>query len=240
MLGKITLKDIATLVIIPARAGSKGIYKKNLKMLNNKPLIQHTIDFAKTVQEVSAIVVSTDDKEIEQLSLSLGVDVVQRPKDLSTDVSIVKDAIQYTVRKLEEDGYIIHNILLLEPTSPLRKASDIIEVISKLESGDVDSVATFSKSSISPGRLWKIDGGRLSVYLDGSNPWLPRQQQPVAYELNGLVYGFSRESLMKYESENSILVGNIDYVLINRDTVDIDNELDFLIAEKIIESGGIR
>lgn len=229
------INEHKVLAIIPARGGSKGILKKNIKVLNGKPLIQYTIDIAKEVPDISKIIISTDDNDIIDLSISLGVDVIKRPAELSTDSSLVKDAIQYTVKKLEEEGNVIKYILLLEPTSPLRKVEDIQKVIDKLKHNENDSVATFSKSCISPGRLWKIDNNKLSTFFKGSNPWLPRQQQPDAYELNGLVYGFTRKSLIKYKNEDSILVGNIDYVIVDRQVIDIDTMMDFLIVEKIME-----
>lgn len=226
---------LEVLALIPARGGSKGILRKNLKELCGKPLIQHTIDIAKKIKSINKIVVSTDDKEIASVSEMLGASVVMRPKELSGDTSLVKDAIQYTVHELERKGYTIKYILLLEATSPLRKVKDIESCIEAMKNNNVDSVATFSTSCISPGRLWRIEDGSLSPYIEGENPWLPRQQQPQAYELNGLVYGFTRESLEKYADNMSLLVGNIMPVVTDGHVVDIDTEIDFSIVEKIME-----
>ncbi len=228
--------NIEFLVIIPARGGSKGVPRKNLKELAGKPLIQHSIEITKGIENIDKIVVSTDDDEIAAVSKSFGAEVVKRPDELSGDRSLVKDAIIHTVKCLENEGNTIQYILLLEATSPLREAEDIQECIKKLRENDADCVATFSESCISPGRLWKIDGNNLETYIEGSNPWLPRQQQPKAYELNGLVYGFTRESLSKYKDEASILVGEIIPVITKNHVVDIDTEVDFIIVEKMMES----
>ena len=223
------------LVIIPARGGSKGIPKKNIKLLKGKPLIQYSIDVAKKSKYVDKIVTSTDCEDIASIALSLGSEVIMRPCYLSEDFSLVKEAIQYTVKILEEFNQFFEYIFLLEPTSPLRTLEELDLCIKTLSKNNIDSVATFSNSCISPGRLWKIENEKLSNYIEGSNPWLPRQQQPIAYELNGLVYGFTRESLEKYKNSDSILVGEIGPIIVKNQVIDIDNEIDFIVAEKIME-----
>ena len=223
------------LVIIPARGGSKGVHKKNIKILNGKPLIQYSIDVAKKSRYVDKIVVSTDCSEIANVALGLGSEIIERPSTLSQDLSLVKDAIQYTVNELEKNNNYFEYIFLLEPTSPLRTIKELELCIKILARDNFDSIATFSNSCISPGRLWKIENNKLTSYIEGSNPWLPRQQQPIAYELNGLIYGFTRKSLKEYKDSNSILVGKIGPVISENYVIDIDDEIDFIVAEKIME-----
>lgn len=230
---------INVLAIIPARGGSKGIPGKNIKSMAGKPLIQHTIDLARSCKEINRIVVSTDDEKIQAVCQSIGTEVILRPNELSSDTSLVIDAIKYTVNEIEKTNTKITNILLLEPTAPLRTISDIEQCIDALQKTGTDSVATFSQSRISPNRLWSIKENQLSPYLSDANPWLPRQRQPQAYELNGLVYGFTCNALKKNTDSPSLLMGKIYPVITDHHVIDIDDLFDWFLVEKIIEDGQI-
>lgn len=226
------------LAIVPARGGSKGVPKKNIKHLNGKPLITYPLSDAFESKYVNKVVVSTDSKEIGELAESNGAEVVYRPKELATDTSLVIDAIIYTVNYVEEQGFKPDLVLLLEPTSPFRFNKLIDQSIELLMHNKYDSVTTITPSGISPNRLWKVNekSGELAPYLEGADPFLPRQKQPRAFELTGQIYVFKPEFLKMERSNNSLLFGKVGSLIVDEATaIDIDTEVDFVVAEAILK-----
>jgi N-acylneuraminate cytidylyltransferase len=220
------------IAIIPAREGSKGIIDKNIRILGEKPLLAWPIDIAKQSKYIDRIIVSTDGEKINNVAKEFGAEVIKRPKSLSQDDSLVIDAIKYTINELKNQGDKIDFVVILEATSPLRNVDDVDSIIELLL--EYDSAATFVEASLNPHRAWKINGNYVTTFLEGVTPWLPRQKLPTAYQLNGAVYGFRVDGL----NGNSIspLFGNIAPVIMPPErSLDIDNEIDFLIAEIIIK-----
>jgi len=233
---RIHMEEKNTLAIIPARGGSKGIPGKNIKEFAGKPLIVHSIEASLKCPLVNRTVVSTDDDKIAEVSIAHGAQVIKRPNELATDSSLVIDAIKYTVRKVEEEGDEVDIVILLEPTSPFRRAEDLEKCIQILLEDKADSVATFTNSDVSPNRLWRVSEDIVEPYIEGAVPWLPRQKQPKAHELTGQIYGLSKKVLFEKEDSISLLLGRIYPVITPRETaLDIDTELDFMVAEKIME-----
>jgi CMP-N-acetylneuraminic acid synthetase len=226
---------IDVLAIIPARGGSKGIPGKNIKLMAGKPLIRYSIDMALNCSRIDKVVVSTDDEVIAQVSEEAGAEVIMRPPELATDQSLVMDAIRYTIDQVENQYGSVSYFVLLEATAPLRRMDDVEDSITALKQPGVDSVATFSAAKVSPNRMWRIEGDTLSTFIEGANPWLPRQKQPQAYELNGLVYGVSVDAMKRNLHTNSLMIGKIHPVISRHNVVDIDDLDDWFIAEKLIE-----
>ena len=226
-------------VLIPARSGSKGIKNKNVYPLNGKPLIEWSIIEAKKVEGIDRVIVSTDGDLISQVAKCMLVEVMPRPAELSQDGSLVIDTIRYTISELSKQGCRPDFLILIEPTSPLRNADDIKNVILELEKG-FDSVATFCKASLNPHRAWSINGGIPSVFIEGAVPWLPRQKLPNAWELNGAVYGINVENFFKHDGVN-LLFGNTSAIIMPEErSVDIDNLFDLDIVEKIMIKRGVQ
>ena len=226
-------------VLIPARSGSKGIKNKNVYPLNGKPLIEWSIIEAKKVEGIDRVIVSTDGDLISQVAKCMLVEVMPRPAELSQDGSLVIDTIRYTISELSKQGYHPDFLILIEPTSPLRNADDIKNVILELEKG-FDSVATFCKASLNPHRAWSINGGIPSVFIEGAVPWLPRQKLPNAWELNGAGYGINVENFFKHDGVN-LLFGNTSAIIMPEErSVDIDNLFDLDIVEKIMIKRGVQ
>lgn len=221
-------------VVIPARAGSKSIPDKNIRMIAGKPLIGWSIDVAKKTKYVDRVIVSTDGDVISQISKEFGAEVFHRPPELARDDSLVIDAIRCVIAELTDSGYDADCIVLLEPTSPLRLPSDVDDVIEKLVLGEYDSVATFREAELNPHRAWKIVDGQVKTFIDGAVPWLPRQKQPEAWQLNGAVYGFVASRL---PSEGiSILFGKIGCITMPHDrSLDIDDKVQFMMAESMLK-----
>lgn len=220
------------IAIIPARAGSKSVKDKNIKPLGGKPLIAWPIDVAKKSKYIDRIIVSTDGDKIKKVAENYGAEVYLRPEELAQDQSILIDTLRHLIKQLKEEKETAEFMVILEPTCPLRSIEDVDKVIEKLLTND--SVATFIEAELNPHRAWKIDDGKVKTFIEGAVPWLPRQELPKAYQLNGAVYGFR---LNKLPAEGiSVVFGKTAAVLMPKErSVDIDFDMDFIIAEHIIK-----
>ena len=224
------------LAIIPARGGSKGIPGKNLKELGGKPLLYWPIDAALEVKGIDKVAVSTDDQKIKEAAIAREVVVVDRPDYLAGDRSLVIDAIRYTVNEFEKRGEYFDITILLECTSPFKNTSHIEQAIDLIETGKADSVTTFKESCVSPGRLWSVSENEVKPFLETSEPFMPRQKQPKAWQLTGEVYAFRTDLLKKETKAISLLLGHV--VPIISDSIldiDIDSEIDLELAEILIK-----
>jgi N-acylneuraminate cytidylyltransferase len=219
--------------VIPARGGSKSVPGKNIRLLGGKPLLAWSIDGAQQVSEIDRIIVSTDDAQIASVAREYGAEVYPRPPHLATDAALVIDALKDLVCTLQSQRETAEMLLLLEPTCPFRTAEDVRGCLLLLASGDYDSVATFTDAELNPHRAWKIEGQTPEIFVPGANPWIPRQQLPEAYQLNGAVYAVQIPGLAA--SMQSILFGRIGAVKMPRArSVDIDDATDFLVAEHLV------
>lgn len=226
--------DKRILAIIPARGGSKGLPKKNIRELCGKPLIGYAIEALRHSVYDIEIIISTDSKEIADVGERYGVKTVFRPAELATDTALVKDAMIYTLKYLRGIGKEYDCVLLIEPTSPLRESIDIDKSLDMFLSDEKnDCLATFSRLIHPVTRLWKIENNEPIVYLEGANPFKPRQKQEYAYYMNGLVYVFNVTTLLHNMSE-TLFVGKQVALVTEREVVDIDNEFDFFLAEQIL------
>lgn len=221
--------------IIPARGGSKGVPRKNIKHLDDKPLIAHSIEVAQKSSLITDIVVTTDDDEIAAVSRTYGAEVIMRPPELARDDSKVMDAVRHVIREKEKEEYLYDLLILLEPTAPFRIVEDISRSVALLLDNNADSVATFSKTEIPPTRLWEIENDVPQPLIPGSDPFLPRQQQKIGYALNGLVYVLRVSMLYKFPDADSFLLGKkMAHITPVERAIDIDNEYDFKLAEFFI------
>lgn len=229
------LDDDRVIAVIPARGGSKTIPYKNIKPLLGKPLIGWTIEVAKRVSLIDRIVVSTDDEQIASVAKGYGVEVMERPRHLAQDDSLPVDVLIDLVARLRKAGETAKYLVYLEPTSPLRQPSDILKCVQILadETSGFHSVATFCEASLNPYRSWRKVGNSYRKFIAEANPWLPRQQLPAAYQLNGAVYAFIVDQLSP--TRRSILPKPVGGVIMPKErSVDIDDHFDFLIAELLL------
>ena len=217
------------LVVIPARGGSKGIPRKNIRLLDNKPLISYSIGIAKSSEYVDDVVVTTDDSEIALLSEKFGASVIRRSEDLSRD-DVPLDPVVYDAmvkkEKLALDEYDI--VITLQPTSPLLKPETLDRAIEKFEDFGVDSV------------LSVVDDRHLSWGYDENNDrYFPnyierknRQFLPKDFRETGAILASRRQ----FVNEMSRLGTNIDLIEVSREeSVDIDNYEDWWIAENYLQ-----
>lgn len=223
------------IAVIPARAGSKSIPDKNINQVAGAPLISWSIKAAQSSKYIDRVIVSTDGDKISEVSRMYGAEIIQRPTDLAQDNSLVIDALRDIIKLLRIENETATYLILLEPTSPLRIVEDIDGAIEMLDTELYDSVATFYPAELNPHRAWKIQDGKVSTFIDGAIPWLPRQQQPEAWQLNGAVYGFEIDKLP--ENGVSILFGQIGSVIMPAErSLDIDNHIQLNMADSMLRS----
>lgn len=220
------------LVIIPARGGSKGVPGKNIRLLNGKPLIHYTVEAARSLFNDSDICVSTDSKEIKDVVEQIGLKVpFIRPKELSQDHSGSHEVIIHALDFYEKEGFNPNAVILLQPTSPLRTAKHIEEAV-KLFGPSLDMVVSVKESSSNPYyNLFEEDSsGFLKKSKKGS--YVRRQDCPPVWEYNGAIYVINIQSINHkkiYEFERIR-----KYEMDITSSIDIDTEIDLLIAESII------
>lgn len=219
------------LSIIPARGGSKGVPKKNIRNLNGEPLISYSIKASQNSLLVNDTVVSTDDEAIAKVSEYFGAEVIKRPSELAQDQSLVIDAMRQVIRVKEEMGTYYDYVVLIEPTSPLRTPDDIDSTIQLVIDKGADSGATFSETPTPPNRVWKIEDFSPQPFIQGANPFLPRQVQEKGYFLNGMVYVVKVSELMKDESSSVLLGKQVASIIPSSRVIDIDTLEDFRMAE---------
>ena len=221
------------IAIIPARGGSKGVPRKNMRMMAGKPLIVYSIEVAKKSKYFDKIFVSTENKEIAKISQEYDVEIIKRPEELALDDVGALPVIKHALAFLEENKkYKPEIIVILQPTSPLRNKLDITNCIDKLVQEKCDSVITVKK--IEQPLQWMLElDDRKKVNNLSEKKIVRRQEYSDVYIPNGAVYATWRKTIMDY---NDIRGEDTRAVIMPEDrSIDIDTELDFFIAEKLIE-----
>jgi CMP-N-acetylneuraminic acid synthetase len=235
------------LAVIPARGGSKGVPRKNVRLLCGRPLISYTIECANAVRELfHRVVVSTDDEEIASVARQYGADVpFLRPVELARDDSPAIPAVQHAVSWIEEhDRLRLDWVLLLQPTEPFRGPDDIRRCLELGFAGGCDSVISVVQVfAVHPILMKRIEENRLLPFCLEEKEGTRRQDyRPEAYMRNGAVYLTRRDVLME---QGSIWGENIrPYVMPFENSVSIDTELDLkmaevLMAEKCVTNGSV-
>jgi len=227
---------MSMIAIIPARGGSKRIPKKNLCNLKGKPLIAWTIETALS-SSISRVIVSTDNTEIAEVSSYYGAEVpFIRPPELAEDTTSDLPVCLHTLNFLErKENYIPEIVVWLRPTSPLRIINDIEECSQKLLKTNADCVRSVCRVSHHPFWMKSFQDDRLLPFLEGKDEQKYYQSQllPPVYRLNGAVDAIKT----KFIREQNLLYGGDmrGYLMPEMRSLDIDTELDFLIAEVLIK-----
>ena len=233
--------SVKILAVIPARKGSKGVKNKNIRRLGDKPLIAHTIASGLSSKYITSLVVSTNSKEIADVAESFGAAVpFLRPENLSTDDALSLPVIQHAVCEVEQQTNCTYDyIVMLQPTSPFRTADDIdnaLELLLSKNAGSLISVVNVGGSH--PLRMKRVVESRLVNYIDtGYEDMRPRQVLPDVYIRNGAIYAAKRNVIMNDDSFSSY--DCLAYVMPSDRSVNIDTEVDMLVAEFLIKSKGV-
>lgn len=204
---------------------------KNIKSFSGEPLIHYTIRAAENSEHLDHVVVSTDDAEIMEKAEERGVDVVERPAELATDEASTIDAVLHVLEELDEEFDIV---VLLQPTSPLRTSEDIDSAVEKFIKSDARSVVGVTEPQHPPHQAMEInDKGYLTPMFGGEYFDTRTQDLPHAYRPNGAVFVLTSDDLR--EEKDFYLSPVEPYVMPLERSMDIDTELDFFIAEKVME-----
>ena len=224
-----------TLFLIPARGGSKGIPRKNIKILGEKPLICHSIDIAKHFVDDAFICVSTDDLEIKSVCENYGLNVpFLRPAQLATDTAGSDEMIMHALEFYQKQRINIEKIVLLQPTSPFRKTIHIENAIN-LYHNQIDMVISVKETEVNPYYLLCNENkqGFLEKFVKDIDI-IRRQDAPKVYQYNGTVYIINVKSFLKHK-KLSAFEKVIKYEMDNISSVDLDTLLDWAYAEFLIE-----
>jgi len=227
---------VKTYAFIFARGGSKGVPRKNIRELNNKPLIEYSIEVAKEIDEISSIFVSTDDVEIANIAKKLGVEVIPRPKELAQDNSPEWLAWKHAVQWVYKSKGQFDKFVSLPTTSPLRNDKDVKGAINLLKD-ETDIVITITDTTRSPFfNMVKVDNDNYAKLLvESDNIFTRRQDAPKAFDMTTVAYVSSPEFILR---NNNLFDGRVKaYKVPNERAIDIDTELDFSIAEFLIKEG---
>jgi len=225
---------IQILAVIPARLGSKRLPKKNIRMLYGKPLLAYTIDSVKNSQHVNRFVVSTEDKEIEQISQSYGAEVITRLLELARDESPTEDVIINVLEQLHNnEQYTPDIIILLQPTSPLRTTEDINNAIKTFLNSSGDSLISVTEHDHTPYWAFRIEKGLLKPEFTKES--LKRSQDlPKLYRPNGSIFITRVKTLLKNRSFYTNQI--IPFIMPRERSIDINDEFDFSIAEILLKT----
>jgi len=220
------------LAIIPARAGSKGLPGKNIKLLNGKPLIAYTIEAAQKSKHITRVIVSTEDNTIAEISKKFGAEVpFMRPDYLASDTALSIDVYEYTLNRIElEEKTSIENFVVLQPTSPLRTSLDIDAAIMLFNEKTPFSVISFCQEHHPITWHKYVDSsGKISPIFEDKIQ--NRQENKPTYFPNGAIYIFNKQV---FQTRSYYQVNSFAYLMERENSVDIDTLGDFEWAEFLL------
>lgn len=221
------------LVVIPARGGSKGVPRKNIKLLHGKPLLQYTIEAARDVFPDEVICVSTDDHEIKEIVEQIGLKVpFIRPEELATDQAGTYEVLLHAIDHYEKTGYYPDTLILLQATSPFRTGKHIKEALLMFDE-KCEMLVSVTESKANPYFTLREENeeGWLKKSKEGS--FVRRQDTPKVWELNGAIYIIRISELKHYRIDK--IRKTIKYTMDDISSIDIDNQLDWEFAEFLIQ-----
>lgn len=224
-----------SLIVIPARGGSKGIPRKNIKSLGGKPLIWYSLNVARQLVDDSHICLTTDDDEIIEVAERYGLAVpFKRPAYLATDKVGTYEVLLHAVEFYENGGESFDSVVLLQPTSPFRLVEHVKHAMS-LFTSDIDMVVSVKKASSNPyyDCFEEDEQGFLKI-SKGDGSITRRQDAPAVYEYNGSVYVINVKSLKKSNMASFKKV--VKYEMPDEYSIDIDTPLDWQIAELMLKN----
>ncbi len=240
------LAEHRILVVVPARGGSKGIHMKNLLPVAGKPLLVYTAELIAGLDWVDRAVVSTDHLVIRETALAHGLDApFMRPTELSGDRIGDVDVLRHALEATEaDDGQRYDIVVMLQPTSPLRRADDVHATVERLIEEQLDAVWTVSPTDLKahPLKQLRVDGnGRMDYFDPRGKDIIARQQLEPVYHRNGVAYALRRDTLLE---QSSLMGQRAGAVVIETPQVSIDTMDDVARVEQALaaaaESGSVE
>lgn len=221
------------LAIITARSGSKGIRDKNIKEMDGRPMIAYTIEAAKKSGIFDTVMVSTNSERYAQISKEYGAEVpFLRPQNLASDTSNSMDVIEHVLLELGKSGHTYDYFMLLQPTSPLRTEADITKAVELLFEKHANCVVSVCEAEHTPIYMNTIDASLSIDDFIPKNAAKRRQDLPKYYRLNGAIYLCDTGYFLKYK--DFYKSGSYAYIMDRGNSVDIDDEIDFKLAEILL------
>jgi CMP-N,N'-diacetyllegionaminic acid synthase len=225
------------LCTICARGGSKGIKNKNLKKLNGKPLIAHTIEQAKNAELFEHIVISTDSDEIAAIAIQFGAEVffkrsAKMASDTAGKLEVIRDAF---IRSEKHYKKTFNYQIDLDATAPLRSTADIVNSFNQLKKNNNDNLITAMPSRRSPyfNIIEQEKSGRIYLSKKVANPIIRRQDAPKSYDMNASIYIWKRECIL--HAQTLFLEKTGLYIMPEERSIDIDTELDYKFVEFLMK-----
>jgi N-acylneuraminate cytidylyltransferase len=238
-----SVDSLNVLGLVPARGGSKGLPRKNLRPLAGLPLVAHSIRHSLGARLITRTVCSTDDPEIAAAARQHGAEVpFMRPADLASDTSTDTDYSRHAVVWLRDnDGWLADVVVILWPTCPARRSADIDGAVQTLlDQPDADAVVSVVAPAKSPYKMWRRTEAGFLVPLLTSSVFEqfagPRQRLPEVLAPNGYVHVVRAETVLRYKS--ILGLRTLPYEMARGACIDIDSEEDFAAAETWLQSHG--
>ena len=221
--------DHDVVALIPARGGSRGVPRKNLRRIGGRTLVARAVDAARGSRYVDRIVVSTDDDEIAVEAAEAGAEVPYvRDHSLAGDATGMAEVVEDAIRRLGLSGWVV----LLQPTSPLREAGDIDSALNAARSASAESCVSLGPARSHPDWLWRlVDGGRMRRFGASGNATRRQDLEPL-YERNGAIFAFTVEWFLRtreFSDESTVA-----YLMPEERSLDVDSELDLAVAEILL------
>ena len=229
------INEKSIIAIIPARSGSKGLPGKNLKLLNGIPLVSWSINHALASSHVDHVLVSTDSPEIASISLAGGAEVpFIRPKHLATDEALTFDVIKHALQHYSSQGLFFDYVVLMEPTSPLRKSDDIDQMIRMLDlnAHEYDSIVSIGQVHENPYICKTVQNGSVIDFIQSPMANRRRQDYDPIYFPYGVGYIAKTNELL--EQRTFYTNRCMGYIIDRCQNYEIDDHCDFLCVESIV------
>lgn len=222
-----------TFAFIFARGGSKGLPKKNVKLLAGKPMICYSIDVALASNKIDKVFVSTDDSEIAEISRNAGAEVINRPSSLAQDNSSEWLAWRHAVEWVESKYGQFSIFISLPATSPLRNIDDIANAVDQLNTSEADICISVTKASRSPYFNMVVrHENRVALVIEPTENVFRRQDAPEVFDITTVVYATTPTYVME---KNGLFEGAVTSIEVPKErAVDIDDIYDFRFAEVLM------
>ena len=208
--------------IITARGGSKGLPRKNILPLNGKPLIGYTIQAALRSEFVKDCFVSTEDPEIQNISLAFGAKIIERPQSLAQDNTTSADTILHALDVLKTQNQNPKNFMLLQPTSPLRTSQDINQACEIFFANQAKSLVSVCEVPHHPYKTIQVQNSQIQPLKNFQSLETPRQKLPEFYQINGAIYIVNSDQFTK--QKKFIYEDSYIYQMSSENSIDISNQ----------------
>ena len=225
--------------VVPARGGSKGIPRKNLRIVGGKPLLAYCLEAILGSRRINRVLVSTDDETIAETARAFGAEVpFLRPSELAGDQVSLIPVVRHAMTFADAEGWPPDVVVSVQPTSPLLTAADIDVAVDLLDESGCDSVVSVTEIlHHHPFRALKLEGNRVVPLTEyTSERYLQKQDRPPAYGLTGGLYVRTRRLLDEWTGRDFALGANVRALVIEPErAVNIDHEVDMLAFEALLD-----